>query len=190
MRCRLSSRSAFACSRVAAGRPSGGVLRAPSGQTRPGLAETTRPFMPAIPLIPTVEFSAPVRKLAGRTISRSGSSTVSVNRRCQAVSLSTCQGVKLNFDQLQLAAPRAAAPRDAFGPAEGPIKLDALLDRDGTAASEEALLPVSRPASCLPLVRSNMRGSGILGASASNFGTKGRVVVCKRPASFDQPKAL
>ena len=62
------------------------------------------------------KFSAPVRKLAGRTIPRSGSSTVSVNPGCQAVNLSTCQGVKLNFDQLQLAAPRAAAPRMVFCP--------------------------------------------------------------------------
>jgi hypothetical protein len=31
------------------------------------------------------------------------------------------QGVKLNFDQLQLAAPRAAAPRVAFRAEEGPV---------------------------------------------------------------------
>ena len=45
---------------------------------------------------------------------------IRVNRDCQAVNLSTCQGVKLNFDELQLAAPRAVAPRDAFNGRKDP----------------------------------------------------------------------
>jgi hypothetical protein len=60
-----------------------------------------------------------------------------VNRGCQAVNLSTCQGVKLNFDDLQLAAPRAVAPRDAFGQRKDPpsSRRGAVAERSRSRAS-------------------------------------------------------